>query len=642
LFCHATISPNLDIHLPELTYQTPFGQNVDLWADLIFFGADEEGVLTWKLDDFGTTVKERKICTGPSAGAYHAYAGGVIEAAKKTLGIHLEKVSTVGTLENAKKIASGDCDMGIVQADVYVLAGTEFQSEPELKLLSANKGGIAALYHEQVHILVNKNSGINSIADLAGKKVNVGEMNSGTYLTATKILNVYNELSSEPKYFYQSPLLAVDRVVDGSLDATFYVSAVPIPKFASLPDSANVTLIPATIPTYTTEYSTGTIPATAYGWLDTDITDNVSVWSVLTIAQSVDRTKLPAFLDAIYTNKDEYATKYHPKWAELNKTSSIATIKAAPTSGWSPEAAHYFAGIPFPTAAPEPYICSGGPTGTYSKVVKDLVRVIRTNLGFWVTEKHTNGSIDNLNKLYSGECAIAIMQDDVGGYATAMDNANPDEITELALAVRSVDAIMPLYTEHAQLIVNENSGIDTSADMRGKKFNMGPQTSGTFSSALTMLLINGLTMDDVIPSFDNPQDAVDKVISGEYDAMFVTRNAPVPYLAELDASTPLKIGEIVGPSVYVKEDFSASHYPWQDVDVPDQPALKATLFISPTLAVDKISLARFIEAVYAIPDDGSTNSDTWGETMPEQGVDHFQLLQYLYGWEAAQYFADRM
>jgi len=68
-------------------------------------------------------LKVGKIGTGPTTDTYYQYAGGIIEAAKETLGLSLEKVSTTGSLENAKAIVSGRCDMTIVQSDIYVQSG---------------------------------------------------------------------------------------------------------------------------------------------------------------------------------------------------------------------------------------------------------------------------------------------------------------------------------------------------------------------------------------------------------------------------------------------------------------------------------------------------------------------------------------
>jgi TRAP transporter TAXI family solute receptor len=641
-----TVDSNLDIHIPFANYQPAGQEEKSLWADLEHIGKDANGDLLWKLDDYGFNAKPGKICTSPSAGTYYQYAGGIIEAAKDTLALELENVPSVGSLANAKGIATGRCDMGFVQGDIFVQTG----DAPDLKQFTANKGSVAALYQEQVHILVNKSSGINTIADLAGKKVNLGTENSGTYFTANKLLTYYHQLSSSPIYSYKRLDVAVDEVVSGELDATFFVADAPISLLADLPSDANVTLIPATIPVYTTEYTIGEIPASAYPWLDSDVKNNIMVWSLLVIGSSVDRSKLGAFLDKIYANKNAYATKYHAKWSMLDKDNSISVFKTTPTSGWGTEAVHYYAGTTAPTAEPQPFFCSAvdleailgpGNQTSYTKAVLDLIPVIKSTLGLSLTELHTNGSIDNLNKLYNGECAMAIIQDDVGGYAAAIDAATPG-ISEAMQQVQHVRAVMPLFAEQGQLIVNENSGINSSLDMAGKKFNMGLKTSGTYMTASTMLLINGLSEADVTPTYESPTDAISKVISGEYDAMFITSKAPVGFLTEVAADAPIEVVQVKGPEIFVKKDFPASHYAWQDHDVPDSAEIIATVFISPKLHLEPNQVANFIKAAYQIQVGGSTVGTTWNETTVEQGANHFKLATYLYDWNAGQFFTDQM
>jgi len=72
-------------------------------------------------------LKPGKICTGPTSGTYYQYAGGIIEAAKETLGLKLKNLSTVGSLENAKGIVSGECDIAIVQSDIYIQSAADFR-----------------------------------------------------------------------------------------------------------------------------------------------------------------------------------------------------------------------------------------------------------------------------------------------------------------------------------------------------------------------------------------------------------------------------------------------------------------------------------------------------------------------------------
>ncbi|MDM8560460.1 TAXI family TRAP transporter solute-binding subunit [Candidatus Parabeggiatoa sp. HSG14] len=588
-------------------------------------------------------------------GTYYNYAGGVIKAAKETLDIELENVSTVGSLANAKAIVSGECDMGIVQADLYIQSSADFQTTPESKLFAANKGSVAALYPELVHILVNKDSGISSIADLAGKKVNMGENDSGTFLTANKILNVYNQLASTPEYFYEAPAESVTKVVDGTFDATFYVAGTPISALTNLPNDANVTLIPATIPGFNIDYMVSYIPATTYSWLYSDITNNIAVWALLTIGQSIDRTKLGPFLDTLYANKDAYADQYHAKWALLDKASGIANIKATPMNGWNNEVAHYFAEVPPPVVEPQLYFCSASPQGTYTKVVKDLIPVVESTLGISLTEKHTVGSLENMTKSYNGECAMYLVQSDVGGYLRSIEQ-NHNNITEM-LIYHYEDAIMSLYSKDVHLVVNTGSGIESFLDLAGKKINLGEKLSGTIASAITMLLANGLLLKDIVPSYDSPVAALPKVISGEYDAMFVSSKAPVSYLVDADCPTetnvpgcivgdpttlPIKLLPIQTSSFIPKTTLSANHYPWQEVDILNSPQTITSVAFSANLFFDSNRVADFINAVYQLKVGDNTLSPTWDETTLEHDIISFKRRPIHLTWPAAQYFADKM
>lgn len=515
---------------------------------------------------------------------------------------------------------------------------------------------MAALYPEMVHILVNRDSGISNIADLAGKKVNLGEKESGTFLTASKMLNFYNQLASPPVYFYEDPAKAVAKVVAGTLDATFYVASAPISALANLPANANVTLIPATIDGFSLNYNVGSIPATTYPWLTHEIKNTISVWSMLTIGPAIARTQIEGFLDTLYANKQAYADKYHANWRSLDKAASLANIKATPVNGWDYEAMHYFANLPVPHVESKPYFCSASPEGTYTKAVQDLLPIIESTLVLSLTEKHTIGSMDNIIKLYNGECAMILNQADTGGYALSLDKNSP-KIAKEVLMVIFADAIMPLYGEAVHLIVNTGSGIESSLDLAGQKINMGQKLSGTFVSAMGVLLYNKINQDRVTRFYDSPAVALPKVISGEYDAMFVVGKAPVSYLVEADCSTdalvpncvagdpstlPIKLVPIQIPYSALNTTLSAKYYPWKSADIPNSPQIMAIFVMSPTLSFDESRMADLINAVYDIPVGDHAQSPTWDETTLEQGSAYFNLFPTFYRWAAAQYFADNM
>jgi TRAP-type uncharacterized transport system substrate-binding protein len=125
---------------------------------------------------------------------------------------------------------------------------------------------------------------------------------------------------------------------------------------------------------------------------------------------------------------------------------------------------------------------------------------------------------------------MILIQGDAGGYALSVDKKTQDIAKEMLMAI-FVGILMPLYGEEIHLVVNTGSGIESSLDLAGKKVNIGQKLSGTFVSAITMLLVNNIKPENVTLSYDYPAAALPKVISGEYDAMFVTGKAPISYLS---------------------------------------------------------------------------------------------------------------
>jgi TRAP-type uncharacterized transport system substrate-binding protein len=256
-------------------------------------------------------------------------------------------------------------------------------------------------------------------------------------------------------------------------------------------------------------------------------------------------------------------------------------------NGWSLEVVHYFAGVAEPVVKPQPYFCSASPQGTYTKVVKDLIPLVKSRLGLNLSEKHTAGTLDNVMKSYTGECAMYLVQRDVGGYLVAVDQTQTSISDELLRAhFWYGENLMPLYLEDIHLVVNTNSGIESSLDLVGKKVNLGEKQSGTVVTATAMLLTAKIQIGAITPSYDSPIVALPKVIAGEYDAMFVTGKAPVSYLADTDCPTdinvpgckagdpttlPIKLVSIRAPYFIPKTTLSANYYPWQKVDLPNSP-----------------------------------------------------------------------
>src|SRR5215468_10467757 len=79
-------------------------------------------------------------------------------------------------------------DLGITQANLL----SAFRRSGELGNLDARIVYIAKLFGEEMHVAVRADSDIRSLAQLAGKRVNLGALGSGTQLTARDVFGRLN------------------------------------------------------------------------------------------------------------------------------------------------------------------------------------------------------------------------------------------------------------------------------------------------------------------------------------------------------------------------------------------------------------------------------------------------------------------
>ena len=103
---------------------------------------------------------------------------------------------------------------------------------------------IAALFEEHIHLVAMADSGINSVADLKGKRVSLDEPCSGTYVDANLILEA-NGLSSD---MITAESLkggaASEELRNGKIDAFFVVAGYPTGSLVELASAASIKLVP--------------------------------------------------------------------------------------------------------------------------------------------------------------------------------------------------------------------------------------------------------------------------------------------------------------------------------------------------------------------------------------------------------------
>jgi TRAP transporter TAXI family solute receptor len=174
-----------------------------------------------------------RIGTGGTAGTYYPVGGMIANAISQPGKIVATAQASNGSVANVTGIAGGAMESGFSQADVATWAqkGTGiYEGKPNVPGLRL----IANLYPESVHVVVRKDSGIKSVADLKGKRVALDEPGSGTLVNARAILAAYGLKEADIKPEYIKPNQAGDKMKDGSLDAFFFTGGAPAGAIAEL------------------------------------------------------------------------------------------------------------------------------------------------------------------------------------------------------------------------------------------------------------------------------------------------------------------------------------------------------------------------------------------------------------------------
>jgi len=115
---------------------------------------------------------------GPEGGTFQYFSNGIATRLSKDLpDVEVSNMASAGSLENLRRVNSGDADFGIVYSgDTYL--GRNGRLTNDTKQYK-NVHAMAYLYGAPAHLIVLDGSGINKVADLAGKKVAVGPAGSG-------------------------------------------------------------------------------------------------------------------------------------------------------------------------------------------------------------------------------------------------------------------------------------------------------------------------------------------------------------------------------------------------------------------------------------------------------------------------------
>ena len=151
--------------------------------------------------------------------------------------------ATQGSVDNLRMIASDQIESGIAQSDVasWAYTGTGiFAGEGPFKKLRA----IASLFPERLHLVVRAAGSIQTLEDLKGRRISLGQVGSGTLVDARIVLAAGGLAETDLLPEFMRSGTAAANLAEGSLEGFFLIGGVPIPAIRSLAGTTPIRLIP--------------------------------------------------------------------------------------------------------------------------------------------------------------------------------------------------------------------------------------------------------------------------------------------------------------------------------------------------------------------------------------------------------------
>jgi TRAP transporter TAXI family solute receptor len=277
------------------------------------------------------------MVTGSSTGTYIQF-GNDIAKTVKAAGLDILVKDSKGSIDNIKRLNSREnAALGIVQSDVLGFLSRSKNSE--MQRIAERLRLIFPFYNEEVHLFAARS--IQRFQDLQGKRLVVGERESGNWLTSTNLLQMLGITPGETLYL--PPKEAAVAVLKGEADAMIYVAGKPVKLFTALGDLKEqpefaplfekVHFVPLEDTLMLREYGASTIGPADYPWL-TDLTPTIAVKAVL-MSFDFSSKRSPYFQQrceelakigkAIRGGIEQLKQSGHPKWKEVDLEADVGT-----------------------------------------------------------------------------------------------------------------------------------------------------------------------------------------------------------------------------------------------------------------------------------------------------------------------------
>ena len=261
----------------------------------------------------GTAVAQTRIsiATGGTGGVYYPLGGGIANVLTKYVpNMQATAEVTGASVDNMKLVGAGKAEVGFTMADT---AWDAYQGQDKFK---DNKQAVRALvvfYPNLTHVVTVEGKGINTMADLKGKRISTGAPGSGTEVMAFRILEAYGiDKDKDVKRERLSVAESVNALKDGKIDALIWVGGIPTPAITDLAATPNTKIklidhadaVDKMRAKYGPLYVKDTIAAKSYPGQDKE-NANLTVWNILVVNEKADEKMVYDIVKTMFEKKAE-------------------------------------------------------------------------------------------------------------------------------------------------------------------------------------------------------------------------------------------------------------------------------------------------------------------------------------------------
>jgi hypothetical protein len=262
----------------------------------------------------------------------HKEAGEGAKAGRKH-GIRCSAPSTGGSTYNISNIQAGELDFGVAQSDWQYHAyngSSKFEGKAFKKLRA-----VFSVHPEPYHIIVGKDSGINSWANLKGKRFNIGNPGSGQRGTTEVLMEAYGTKVGDFKVATELTSTEQSKALcDGKIDAYGYTVGVPNAGVSVATDGCDARIINLStnvekkLVSGKPYYAFATIPKGTYKTTAADVT-TFGVMATFVTSADVPDDVVYEVTRAVFENLDDFRA-LHAAFKNLDPKKMITDGNSAP------------------------------------------------------------------------------------------------------------------------------------------------------------------------------------------------------------------------------------------------------------------------------------------------------------------------